>query len=549
VQRSFDDLGTPLAEVTFSVLDLETTGGSSHEDTITEIGVVKVRGGECLGTFHTLVHPGRSIPRAITVLTGITDAMVGPAPRLEAVLPALIEFLQGSVIVGHNIRFDLGFLRAAMAVNRWPSLTHRWVDTCALARRLVRDEVPNCRLQTLASRFRLDHRPAHRALDDALATTDLFHLLLERAASWGVLGLDDLLALPGLGAHPQAAKLRLTTHLPRAPGVYQFVDGRGEVLYVGKATNLRQRVRSYFAGDDRRKIGNLLREARGVRHQVCTSTIHAAVVEARLIRDLRPRYNRRGTQWATYPYVKLTLSEAFPRLVLARTVKADGDLYLGPLSSRVAAALVIEAIQSVAPLRRCGQPLGPRTAGRRATPCASSQLGVALCPCAGEVEGYAAAVQLVAEGLTRDPAVLLDPLQARMTRLAAAGRFEEAAATRDRAAALAAAMTRQRRLDGLRRAGRIRVRLTDGAGIEVIAGALSAAWGAGDAEPPPALWADGPSPEGPLPRLWADEVAFLAAWLDDAARAGKISLEHCDEGLSSPRWRLPSFTPIAARAA
>jgi DNA polymerase III epsilon subunit family exonuclease len=356
VQRSFDELGTPLAEVTFCVLDLETTGGSASDDAITEIGAVKVRGGECLGTFHTLVHPGRAIPPAITVLTGITDAMVAPAPRLDAVLPALVEFVRGAVVVGHNVRFDLGFLRSALTATGWAPLANRWVDTCALARRLVRDEVPNCRLHTLATRFRLDHRPSHRALDDALATTDLLHLLLERAASWGVLGLDDLLALPGLGAHPQAAKLRLTVDLPRAPGVYQFVDARGEVLYVGKAANLRQRVRSYFGGDERRKIGNLLRETRRVRHHVCTSAVHAAVLETRLIRDLRPRYNRRGTRWPTYPYVKLTLTEAFPRLVLARVARTDGDLYVGPLPSRAAATLVIEAIQTAAPLRRCSEP-------------------------------------------------------------------------------------------------------------------------------------------------------------------------------------------------
>jgi DNA polymerase-3 subunit epsilon len=549
MQRSFDDLGSPLSEVTFCVLDLETTGGSAADDAITEIGAVKVRGGECLGTFHTLVHPGRSIPPAITMLTGITNAMVGPAPRLDAVLPALVEFVHGAVIVGHNVRFDLGFLRAALTANRWPPFANRWVDTCALARRLVRDEVPNCRLHTLATRLRLDHRPSHRALDDALATTDLLHLLLERAAAWGVLGLDDLLALPSLGAHPQAGKLRLTVHLPRRPGVYQFVDGRGETLYVGKATNLRQRVRSYFGGDERRKIGNLLRETRVIRHQVCTSSVHAAVMEARLIRELRPRYNRRGTGWATYPYVKLTLAEAFPRLVLARTARADTNLYLGPLTSRTSAALIIEAIQSVAPLRRCAQPLGVRTISRQETVCAPSQLGVALCPCAGQREGYATAVQLVVDGLTRDPGLLLRPLHERMHRLAAAGRFEEAASVRDRAAALAVAIVRQRRLDDLRQAGRVRIRLRDGAGIELTDGVLSAAWGADELPPAPALLHDGPPPVGPLPRDWADEVALLAAWVHDAAGAGRIVLEHCDGGLASALWRLPSFIPVAAPSA
>jgi DNA polymerase-3 subunit epsilon len=105
VQRSFDDLGTPLAQVTFCVVDLETTGGSPNEHAITEIGAVKLRGGECLGTFHTLVNPGSAIPPAITVLTGITEAMVTVAPRIATVLPALVEFVGGTVLVGHTVGF------------------------------------------------------------------------------------------------------------------------------------------------------------------------------------------------------------------------------------------------------------------------------------------------------------------------------------------------------------------------------------------------------------------------------------------------------------
>src|SRR6476659_7543823 len=236
VQRSFDDLGTPLADVTFCVLDLETTGGDRTTDTITEVGAVKVRGGEFLGTFQTLVNPGRAIPPQITLLTGLTDVLVAPAPRIEAVLPSLLEFLRGTILVGHNIGFDVAFLGHAFERSGHGRFDPGRVDTVALARRLVRDEVPDCRLGTLASRFRLDHQPSHRALDDALATTDLLHLLIERAAAYGVLGLDDLLALPRMEAHPQASKLRLTTQLPRCPGVYLFVGPRGEVLYVGKAS-------------------------------------------------------------------------------------------------------------------------------------------------------------------------------------------------------------------------------------------------------------------------------------------------------------------------
>src|SRR3954471_10416662 len=133
VQRSFDDLGTPLIDVTFCVIDLETTGGSAADCAITEIGAVKLRGGECLGTFQTLVNPGQAIPPVITVLTGITEAMVLPAPRIEQVLPSFLEFAGDAVIVGHNIRFDLSFLAAACDRARYRRLANPSVDTCALA--------------------------------------------------------------------------------------------------------------------------------------------------------------------------------------------------------------------------------------------------------------------------------------------------------------------------------------------------------------------------------------------------------------------------------
>ena len=168
-QLSLEDLGTPLSQVTFCVIDLETTGGSADSCGITEIGAVKLRGGECLGTFQTLVNPGCAIPPQITVLTGITHSMVMPAPRIEAVLPSLLEFIGDAVIVGHNVRFDLSFVQAALERDQRPKLTNRSVDTVALARRLVRNEVPNCKLGTLAEFLRLNHQPAHRALDDALA--------------------------------------------------------------------------------------------------------------------------------------------------------------------------------------------------------------------------------------------------------------------------------------------------------------------------------------------------------------------------------------------
>ena len=462
-QRSFDELGTALCDVTFCVIDLETTGGDRNGDTITEVGAVKVRGGECLGTYQTLVNPGRAIPPQITMLTGLTDALVGNAPRIESVLPSLLEFVGDSVIVGHNVSFDVGFLRAALRRADRPALDNTTIDTVALARRLVRDEVPNCKLGTLASRLRLDHQPSHRALDDALATTDLLHLLVERAAGWGVLGLDDLLALGKLGGHPQAAKLALTADLPRSPGVYMFRGADEKVLYVGKASNLRQRVRSYFGSDDRRKIGPMLREAQSVRHIELPDSLSAEVVEHRLIATFLPRYNRAGTRADKYCYVRLDIDSAWPRLAIVKNPSRSG-LHLGPLPSRTAARLVVEAMQSVVPLRRCSARLGRHhEPAPGAAECTAAQLGVAMCPCAGTASPaeYSQAVDVAARTLCGHTTTVEAALRARMMQLAAERRFEEAALARDRLEALLTALKRHRQVDALRAAGRVDVRRGD----------------------------------------------------------------------------------------
>ncbi len=556
-QRSFDDLGTPLHQVTFCVVDLETTGGSPTACAITEFGAVKVRGGECLGTFQTLVNPGMAIPPEIVVLTGITEAMVIPAPPVHNVLAAFLEFAGDAVLVGHNVRFDMSFLQAAAVTGGYPPLTNRVVDTCALARRLVRDEVPNCRLSTLAERLRLAHRPSHRALDDALATADLLHALLERAGSLGVLGLDDLLELPTIRAHPQVGKLRLTASLPRRPGVYLFKGLGGRVLYVGKATELRSRVRSYFSGDERRKVSQLLRETVTIDHVLCPGPLEAGVLEVRLIHRHLPPFNHRSKLWRRYAYLKLTLDERFPRLSVVRTTRDDGCLYLGPLSSAGAARQVAEAIESAVPIRRCtGRP------GRilKEWPCSPAQLGVATCPCAGTVSeaDYGALVARVVAGLTVDPAVLLEPLRQRMTALAEAERFEDAAVTRDRAQALARALNRQRRLDRLRRAGRVELELAprDGSSrpprrlVLDCGRLLDAADTEGDTLD---LWPSerdaGPGPDtrpdAPLPRHLVDELACVASWLD--AEAHCLRLVHCDGELASCLPPVPPLSPAPAK--
>jgi DNA polymerase-3 subunit epsilon len=242
-------------------------------------------------------------------------------------------------------------------------------------------------------------------------------------------------------------------------------------------------------------------------------------------------------------YVKLTLGEAFPRLSVVRVPRADGGLYVGPLPSTRVAQLVIDAIESVVPLRRCRASLRDGQVTRTA-PCAAAQLGVALCPCAGGVTAarYRDVVDIALRGLTREPALLLEPLHERMNALARVERFEEAADVRDRAAALASTLFRQRRTEQLRQSGTIELDLGNGSRVELDGGRLLRAWSVGELALGVACEPPEPSDAGWLPAALADELTCVASWLDKNAR--RVRLVRCDGTLASV---LPALSELALR--
>jgi DNA polymerase-3 subunit epsilon len=456
-QIAFDELGTPLREVTFVVLDLETTGGSARRDAITEIGAVKVRGGERVAELATLVDPGTGIPPGIVALTGITTAMVQGAPRLEAVLPTLLEFLRGAVLVAHNAPFDTGFLRAACERHG-----HAWprppvLCSARLARAVLpREEVPSVRLGALARHFGTVTTPTHRADADARATVEVLHHLLERIGNLGVQSLEELLALakdsaPHRPTTAQRRKRELARSVPSAPGVYLFRGARDEVLYVGTSGDLHRRVRSYFtAGERRRRVRDMVALAERVDTVVCAHALEAAVRELRLIAAHRPRYNRRSRNPARGWWVAPTV-EPFPRLSVVTTPR-DGAL--GPFRSRPAATTAVEALLDAvgrvgAPLRACTPRLP--AAGGRSAPCALHELGLCGAPCAGlqDAAAYSPAVGALAALVGGADDTALHRLAAEIEGLAERERFEDAARRRDRLAALVTALARTQRLAAL----------------------------------------------------------------------------------------------------
>ena len=529
VQLTLDELGTPLSDVTFVVVDLETTGGNPGESSITEIGAVKVRGGVVLGEFQTLVDPGGPVPAFIQVLTGITTTMLIGAPRIEEVLPSFLEFSRGAVLVAHNAPFDIGFLKAAAARtgHAWPG--NKVVDTVRLARRVVlRDEAPNHKLSTLAALFGATVTPNHRALSDAQATVDVLHALLARMAPLGITHLEDLATATDPVPEDVRRKRTLADGLPDGPGVYLFRGPGDEVLYVGTSTtSLRQRVRSYFTSAEKRgRMVEMVRVALRVDPIPCATPLEARVRELRLIAAHSPRYNRRSRFPERMPWVRLT-SEPYPRLSVVREVKDEvGATYIGPFPSSGAAQLALDALHETFPIRQCTRRL-PLAAPPGASACVLAELGRCGAPCTGHqaAPDYAAVVDRVRHAMLADADPVVAAHADRIDWLVDQERFEEAATVRDRLGAFLRGATRAQRFAPVAACPElIAARRTDDGGWELVLVRFGRLAGTArvdrrtDPRPTIAtLKSSGEhvdAPVAPAPAAHPEETDLILTWLD-----------------------------------
>ncbi|HHV20532.1 MAG TPA: DEDD exonuclease domain-containing protein [Propionibacterium sp.] len=524
------DEGTALIDTTFVVVDLETTG-SGPDATITEIGAVKVRAGEVVGEFQTLVNPLVHIPALIQVLTGITDRMVAGAPRLSAVLPSFLEFVGDAVLVAHNAAFDVGFLKSACTAQDTPWPGNTVIDTVALSRSvLLRDEVPNHKLATLAHHFGSPVTPDHRALTDARATVDVLHGLIARVGNLGVHSLEDLKEFTRRVPAQRRAKRTWADPLPETCGVYFFYDhvetdhGRERrVLYVGKSVNVRRRVRTYFtAAETRRRMDEMVRVAAGVDVVPCATPLQAEIVELRMIAQHSPRYNRRSKHPHKVHWLKLT-AEAFPRLSAVRRVAPDGAAYFGPFRSRDSLDQVTSALQDAFPIRRCTDRLSPR---RPQPSCALAELGRCVAPCDRSVsqEEYAALAEQVRSALAGDVRPVVAAARGRLQRLVEQERFEEAADLRNRLETWTAASLRHHRVTRLAACAHIVAAAHTDAGWEIHVirhGRLAGAALARPGEIPQALARETvalaetvTAPLAPEPAGTVEEAERIADWLE-----------------------------------
>ena len=430
--RASEALKVPLEQGRYVVVDLETTGGRPGPGAITEIGAYRMEGPRMTDSFATLVRPRGPISPFVTRLTSITNEMVADAPPIEQVLPAFRDFLGDAVLVAHNAQFDFAFLDVEFRRVFGMGLKNPVLCTLRLSRRFA-PSLRRRRLDALAEHFGLSTEGRHRGLGDARMAAELLSIFLDIAAQSGITRVDRLIDLHCRGA----AGRRIERHvppeviaaLPTAPGVYLMRNERGDLLYVGKAGSLRNRVASYFNGGMNidGKTADLVSHVYAIDTRVTPSALDAALLEARLIRELKPRYNRMLKGMAHAYFIRLDLADAFPRLTLSTKLSARrGMMQLGPFVGRGGVDRAMRALGRVLGLRTCAGRLAPEA---DFSPCMYGQMGHCAMPCnlSADEDAYGARVRRAIEFLRGRNGPLLGELARARDDAARAIRYEEAA--------------------------------------------------------------------------------------------------------------------------
>jgi DNA polymerase III epsilon subunit family exonuclease len=401
--RSWESADPDLATVPFVALDLETTGAKAGAAKITEIGAVRIEGLCVAKHFHTLVNPQRVIPPMITSITGITQSMVADAPRIEEVIPSLLEFLEGAVVVAHNAPFDVGFLNYELHRLRSRRLGEGAIDTLPLSRALV-PGLANYRLRTVAEALGAPVLAYHRALADAQAVAHVFVHLAGLLQERGVTGLRGVREHGRLSPPSHLEKLSLTRGLPEGPGTFIFMGEEERVLLVGRADRIAEEVRSFFVTGGRQHRG-LRTAVRLVDRVDCEQTVtplEAVVREQELLLEHRPPYNPYWTAPEGYVYIRaggrgpglsLYVTRRAPRWLRdadSGPAPVHGDLVIGPFRRRSSAQAAVALLRRCYPIRHC-----PRRAG--AKPCERGALGQCLSPCTADAETRATHDSLVTD--------------------------------------------------------------------------------------------------------------------------------------------------------
>ena len=424
----------PFEEAEYCVFDFETTGMSGRQDKVIEIGMVKIVNGKIADTFSSFINPGRPIPYFITKLTGITNADVENAPFFDEVFTRMKDFIGDAVLIAHNLSFDHSFLKHECANAELEFLPNEAVCTLRLARKLY-PQFPSKSLGNLTKSLNIRHRNIHRGLGDSMATAKIllrmFPTLREEHNIDTVSDLVNFQNLPASTKPYRIIKKKLLddfSKIPNQPGVYFYKNTKDEIIYIGKAKSLKDRLNNYFSNNAIRKAKDIVRKASGLEFHTTNSELTALIAEAELIKTHYPKQNKMLKKYPRSYFLKLTITHNYPSVEVTSNFDFDGNDYYGPYPNRETANILKEIVDKTFQIRECS--LKEFNKGRR---CYLADIERCLAPCVEKdvVNHYKNELLNINEFLCGNNQSAVDRLLTRMKELSAQQKFEEAAQIRD----------------------------------------------------------------------------------------------------------------------
>ncbi|PKL81739.1 MAG: hypothetical protein CVV24_13730 [Ignavibacteriae bacterium HGW-Ignavibacteriae-3] len=424
----------PFEEAEYCVFDFETTGMSGKHDKVIEIGMVKIRAGKIADTFSSRINPGRPIPYFITKLTGITNADVENAPFFDEIYYKIKEFIGDSVLIAHNLSFDYSFLKHECANADIEFPPNESVCTLRLARKLY-PELKSKSLGNLTRSLKIRHRDVHTGLGDSMATAKIllkmFPILRDEH------NVDTVTDLVSFQNYPTATKpyriikkklLDDFSRIPDEPGIYYYKNSKGEILYIGKAKSLKDRLNNYFSNNAIRKEKDIVRRASSLEFQKTNSELTALIAEAEMIKIHNPKLNKMLKKYPRSYFLKLITTHDFPAVEVSPGFDFDGNDYYGPYPNRETAGTLKEVVDKAFRLRECKD-----KEFKKSRRCYLADIERCLAPCVEKdvSDLYEDEIKNVYEFLSGHNQSAVDRLLNRMKELSARQKYEEAAQSRD----------------------------------------------------------------------------------------------------------------------
>ncbi|MCU7489889.1 MAG: exonuclease domain-containing protein [Bacteroidota bacterium] len=424
----------PFENAEFCVVDVETTGMSPSTCRIIEVGMVRIRKLKIVETYQTFVNPGMEIPYFITTLTGISNSDVYDAPYFDEIANRVKEFMDDSILIGHNLQFDVSFLRRAFEDCGSEKFANPLLCTLKLARKMY-PELSSKSLSSVIKHLKIRNKNVHRALSDATATGKvLLKMIKELKAKEGyktAAEIIDFQSSPFKEPDYMLTKKKLASdvaRLPDLPGVYFFKNSKEEIIYVGKAKSLKTRVKHYFSSTAPSKSRKIVRQAERLGFMTTNSELTALIAESELIKIHNPVHNVLLKKFGNNFFLKVLRQDEYPKVEMARRFDFDGDDYFGPYTNKDSVKNMVKLVHSTFQLRECSDREFNKHRG-----CYLTQIYRCVAPCMKDFDPaeYEKELDKVYEFLSGKNQYALDSLIAKMKYFSEKQRFEEASETRD----------------------------------------------------------------------------------------------------------------------